>query len=152
MKLLKNLKSQLSGLNKIHFIIGLILFNVLRNFINFNPNMNKIREHVNKVFINTCIISILFFLGKLGIYKTFEREVDVIITKTERVDGTYLVYTDSGVYKCEDNYLLLKFNSSDMYSSLVPNKNYKFKILGFRNRLFSTYPNIIKVKEVHKTL
>lgn len=68
----------------------------------------------------------------------------VTINKTERVEGSYLVYSDKGVFRNEDTWYYFKFDSSDLYNNLRSGETYSCKSYGFRVPLFSMYPNLVK--------
>lgn len=73
--------------------------------------------------------------------------------KTESKD-VYMVYTkdENGevhVFKDEDTWYYLKFNSSDVYAEIEIGKTYEFDVYGLRIPFISSYQNIIKVKEVY---
>lgn len=56
-----------------------------------------------------------------------------------------LVYTEEcGVFEVQDNWFLGQFNSADTYGSLEEGQTYDFKTVGFRNGLFSMFPNILE--------
>jgi hypothetical protein len=57
----------------------------------------------------------------------------------------YLIYTDNGVYEISDQLFMLKFNSSDIYSSISIGDTITIKVSGARVHVMSTYPNIISV-------
>jgi len=81
---------------------------------------------------------------------SLSEELVVIPTKTERVDGRYLVFTNKGVFKDVDDYRFLKFNSSDVYAKINGHLNtpMRIKVTGFRIPLFSMYKNIITVEQL----
>lgn len=58
----------------------------------------------------------------------------------------YLVYTDKGTMKLEDDVLRGNWLSSDVYGSLRIDSTYTFTTSGYRIGLLSAYPNIIKVQ------
>lgn len=62
------------------------------------------------------------------------------------IESFYLVYTDKGSMKLEDDLLRGNWNSSDVYGGLKNDSTYTFKINGYRFGLFSMYPNIISVQ------
>ena len=67
--------------------------------------------------------------------------------------STYMVYTEleNGgvrVFRDEDNWARLKFNSSDIYAQLKPGKKYKFKVIGWRIPIISKYENIMTIEEI----
>ena len=64
-------------------------------------------------------------------------------TKHKKVENLYLVYTDKGTFKIEDQLFFGKFNSSD---GLKPENTYTFTVYGFRIPIFSIYQNIKEYK------
>jgi hypothetical protein len=104
---------------------------------------------IKKLPIYTGVL-ILFYIAMLFIYNFLTTDiVTTTITKTESkiIEGesVYMIYTKHGVFRNEDQWLELKFNSSDIYSKLIPNKTVTFKEVGIRNNYLSKYPNIIKI-------
>ena len=73
-------------------------------------------------------------------------------TKTERVlhndSSKYMVFTDTEVYENTDSLLNWKWNSSDIYATLLPHHTYQAEVYGFRIPFFSTYRNILSVKDI----
>jgi hypothetical protein len=71
------------------------------------------------------------------------------ITKSngDQIESFYLVYTDKGTIKLEDDILRGNWSSSDVYGSLKNDSTYTFTTSGFRNGFFSMYPNIIKINK-----
>lgn len=110
------------------------------------PFVDVIISTVKKVIL-TIIIAIALFIG-YPYYMT--STTDVTVVKTERViqknDNYYLIFTDKGVFRNEDSYRLMKFNSSDIYGELTEGKKVTLYHYGFRVHLFNWYPNIRKYK------
>ncbi len=73
-------------------------------------------------------------------------------TQTKRYGkhDTYLVFTDDGVFKNTDAWYRLKFSSSDLQGRLMKLKGKKVEIskYGWRMPIFSSYENILEIKEV----
>lgn len=67
-------------------------------------------------------------------------------TKHKKVENLYLVYTDKGTFKIEDQLFFGKFNSSDLYGGLKPENTYTFIVYGFQIPIFSMYQNIKEYK------
>ena len=69
------------------------------------------------------------------------------ITKSngDSIESFYLIYTDKGTLKLEDDLLRGNWVSSDMYGKLRNDSTYTFTTSGYRFGLFSMYPNIIKI-------
>jgi hypothetical protein len=64
----------------------------------------------------------------------------------DNIESFYLVYTDKGTFKLEDDIFRGNFYSSDVYGKLKQDSTYKFKTSGYRIGFISSYPNIIEVK------
>ena len=64
----------------------------------------------------------------------------------ETLQSFYLVYTDKGTFKLEDDLFRGNFRSSDIYGRLRQDSTYTFKTAGYRIGFMSSYPNIIEVK------
>lgn len=64
----------------------------------------------------------------------------------DRIESFYLVYTDKGTFKLEDDIFRGNFYSSDVYGKLKQDSTYTFKTAGYRIGFISSYPNIIEVK------
>jgi hypothetical protein len=62
------------------------------------------------------------------------------------VNSFYLVYTDKGTFKLEDDMFRGNFYSSDVYGKIKQDSTYTFKTSGYRIGWMSSYPNIIEVK------
>ena len=64
----------------------------------------------------------------------------------KELDSYYLVYTNKGTFKLEDDLFRGNFYSSDVYGKLRQDSTYTFKTSGYRIGFLSSYPNIIEVK------
>jgi hypothetical protein len=64
----------------------------------------------------------------------------------DNIESFYLVYTDKGTLKLEDDVLRGNWESSDVYGKLKNDSSYTFTTTGYRFGLFSMYPNIIGVQ------
>ena len=92
-------------------------------------------------------IILLLIAIHVGIGYAFKETITIVPTKTERVSGKYLVFTDKGVFQDTDDYRFLKWNSSDVYAKINGRlgKPTVVTVTGFRIPLFSMYQNIIEV-------
>lgn len=99
-----------------------------------------------KGLILTCIAVIV--LGYITQPYWTKVEQVVHVNKTERIEESYLVYTDKGVFKNEDSWHYFKFDSSDLYNNLTAGQDYVCKSYGFRNGFFSMYPNLVTCDKV----
>ena len=68
------------------------------------------------------------------------------ITKqvNDRVESYYLIYTEAGTLKLEDELIYGNFNSSDWYGQIRKDSTYTFHTVGYRIGYLSEYPNIVK--------
>jgi hypothetical protein len=93
---------------------------------------------------------IAFEISSYGHVNTIEAKVEGKERITQSVGNTiesfYLVYTDKGTFKLEDDMFRGNFYSSDVYGKLKQDSTYKFKTAGYRIGWMSSYPNIIEVK------
>jgi hypothetical protein len=61
-----------------------------------------------------------------------------------RIESYYLIYTEAGPLKLEDELLYGNFNSSDWYGQIRQDSTYTFETVGYRIGYLSEYPNIVK--------
>lgn len=109
---------------------------------------------MNKGFI---FLAGLVIVGLIGFQISAYTNVEMVTAKVEgkeRVteksgdsfESFYLVYTDKGTFKVEDDLFRGNFRSSDIYGKLRQDSTYTFKTAGYRIGIMSSYPNIIEVK------
>jgi hypothetical protein len=131
------------------------------------------KNKTKRITLLILIISIIgiLILGGVSTFLTVGNQREYIITdiivqteleneeteKGYKYSTKYLYFctTDKGkeiVFQNEDNFILGKFNSSDILAKLKKyeenGKPFKIKTAGFRIRIFSFYQNIIKVEEI----
>jgi hypothetical protein len=58
------------------------------------------------------------------------------------------LYTSCGVFSVSDSFWQGQWNSADIYAKIQPGHTYDFKAVGFRNGLFSAFPNVLSATEV----
>lgn len=75
--------------------------------------------------------------------------ITVYVSHKERVDSTYMVYTDKGPFKVSDNIFFWRWNSSDVYGQIEPNKSYRISVWGTRSGFLSLYKNIIDIEPIN---
>jgi hypothetical protein len=79
-----------------------------------------------------------------------EQTIEAVVNDKERVNtreySYYLVFTDKGTFKIEDQLFYGNFNSSDIYGSLKRESKYKFTLHGYRIGFLSSYPVIEKAE------
>ena len=71
------------------------------------------------------------------------------ITKSsgDQVESYYLIYTEAGTLKLQDELLYGNFNSSDWYGQIRRDSTYTFHTVGYRIGYLSEYPNIVKFEK-----
>lgn len=95
------------------------------------------------------LIAIVFCILIFGISGTgYPDYIKTTIIDIETHKGRYIVNTDNGTYKNVDNYLFMKFSSSDLAGEIkkLIGKEVKIKKVGWRIPLFSYYENILSVE------
>ena len=65
----------------------------------------------------------------------------------DNVESFYLIYTEAGPLKLEDDLLYGNFNSSDWYGQIRKDSTYTFETIGYRIGFMSSYPNIVKFQK-----
>jgi len=63
------------------------------------------------------------------------------------VESFYLIYTEAGPLKLEDDFFYSNFNSSDWYGQIRKDSTYTFETIGYRIGFMSSYPNIVKFQK-----
>lgn len=117
----------------------------------------KLRDIAELLVLPGIIVGFLLAMVLLGMSPQFisllhQETVTDTVVKSERVNngesGKYLVFGRNEVYQNTDSFPLLKFRSSDFYRDIQVGKTYRFKVVGWRIPLFSTYRNIVGFEEV----
>ena len=94
--------------------------------------------------------SIAFKISSYTNVNTIEAKVEgkerIVKKSGDDIESFYLVYTDKGTFKLEDDMFRGNFYSSDVYGKLKQDSTYNFKTSGYRIGFMSSYPNIIEVK------
>lgn len=106
--------------------------------------------------IITAIIGIIIIviIAVVSINYTYGNEQNLEITVKDKYiknnDGSdiYMVVdTNGNAYKITDMLFLGKFNSTDLYNKLNIGETYEIKTTGYRNKFFSSYPNINEIEK-----
>ncbi len=113
--------------------------------------MRSLQKLVFTLAIAGIIVAFIFGIG--GYWN--KQTVTVKVTDKERitqvVDGTsnsyYLIYSEAGTFKLEDDLFYGNFNSSDWYGQIKKDSTYTFDLVGYRVGFLSSYPNIVKFKK-----
>ena len=102
------------------------------------------------IVVSVIIASVAFSIAGYGNVQTVTATVNgkerITETVGDRIESFYLVYTDKGTMKLEDDLFRGNFYSSDVYGKLKQDSTYTFKTSGYRIGVLSSYPNIIEVK------
>lgn len=69
------------------------------------------------------------------------------LVKTDGSNSKYLIFTADEVFENTDEFILGKFNSSDLYRDLEIEKQYYCLVTGYRIPFLSWYRNIIKCEK-----
>jgi hypothetical protein len=109
---------------------------------------------MNKAIIGLVAIAIIGIIGvniagyaNKETFTTTVTDKERIVKKSgEALDSYYLIYTENGTYKLEDELLYGNFRSSDWYGKIKVDSTYEFTTIGFRIGFMSEYPNIVEFK------
>lgn len=109
-------------------------------------------KKVSKSIILIVVVIIVGLFGAAQLYaysQTHERTCTVSekYVKNSGQNSKYLIVCGDETYKIEDDFIILKFNSSDMYAKIKVGNTYKLKTKGMRIQLLSEYENINEVIE-----
>lgn len=109
--------------------------------------------------LTICAFVVAFIFAGCYIEYGNKQTYTVTVKKTEQVTKAtgsgedlsirsyYLVFTDKGVFRIEDQLFYDKFNSSDLYGELEAGGTYHITTTGFRSGFLSMYPNIVRVSK-----
>jgi len=86
------------------------------------------------------------FTNKETVKSTVTDKERIVKKSGESIESYYLIYTEAGTFKLEDELLYGNFNSSDWYGKIKPDSTYEFTTIGFRIGFLSEYPNIVEFK------
>lgn len=108
------------------------------------------------------ILGIILVLLAISIIKVSNEQTYEVTVQSKEVknesngDGKYLVFTidnttgESRVFEVTDSLWKWRFDSSDVYNTIIPEHTYKFTTGGYRVPLFSWYQNIYEVTEIEE--
>ena len=60
----------------------------------------------------------------------------------------YLIKTDKGTFRSEENMFAGKFESTDTYMKLKEGHKYHLKLVGYGKGIITDYKNILELKEI----
>lgn len=90
--------------------------------------------------------NIASFTNKETVKTTVTDKERIVKKSGENIESYYLIYTEDGTLKLEDELLYGNFNSSDWYGNIKVDSTYEFTTIGFRIGFLSEYPNIVEYK------
>lgn len=110
------------------------------------------------LFIGGIVILLAIVLIGFNIVNNLHTESysDCVVTEKDRTtnrdgESDMRVYTENcGVFRVADSVFMMRWNSSDVYSSIKEGKTYDFTTRGYRIGLMSKFPNIDTATEVKK--
>lgn len=104
------------------------------------------------IFIGVIVIGTLTF-GALG-YGNKQVIKSKVISKErilepnkQGVHSYYLIFTEAGPLKLEDDLIYGNFNSSDWYGQIITDSTYTFHTVGYRIGYLNAYPNIVSFEK-----
>lgn len=99
------------------------------------------------VFIASIAFSISGY-GNKQIIKTKVLDKErITISNNGKIQSYYLIFTEAGTLKLQDELVYGNFNSSDWYGQIRKDSIYTFHTVGYRIGFMSEYPNIIKFEK-----
>ena len=87
------------------------------------------------------------FSHKETIKTTVVDKERIVNRSGESIESYYLIYTEDGALKLEDELFYGNFNSSDWYGKIKVDSTYEFTTIGWRVGVLSEYPNIVEYKK-----
>ena len=108
--------------------------------------MRNIFAIIVLIVISTIIFNITSYVHTNTVTAKVTGKERTIKSDGDKIESFYLVYTDKGTMKLEDDVLRGNWYSSDVYGRLQEGTTYTFTTSGYRFGFFSSYPNIIEVK------
>lgn len=99
------------------------------------------------------VFTVLIAIGGTALNALVRNTQTCTIESKDRATGqngesSMRVYTkECGVLTVSDTIIGLSFDSADRYAQLKPGKRYELETMGIRIPVFSTFPNIIEIKE-----
>lgn len=100
------------------------------------------------------IVLVIVGIGYVNSIYFNQQTKSCLVTGKESVHiqgkNQYRVYTTCGTYKIEDSLSIFRYNSSDLYGSIIQNTNYDIHSGGYRLSFLSIFPNIISVNKTQQ--
>lgn len=105
---------------------------------------NTIKTVTVLILIVGVVYSMLYYGNKQTVKTTVTGKERIVTKSGDGIDSYYLIYTENGTFKLEDELFYGNFMSSDWYGKIKVDSTYEFTTIGFRIGIVSSYPNIVK--------
>ena len=99
------------------------------------------------VFIGMIIMKVGGYQNKQTIKTRVTDKERITKQSGDRLESYYLIFTEAGPLKLEDDIVYGNFNSSDWYGQIHRDSTYTFHTVGYRIGPVSEYPNIVNFEK-----
>jgi len=98
------------------------------------------------MIIGSIFLSIAGYQNKQTIKTKVTDKERITQNSGDEINSFYIIYTEAGTFKLEDDMFYGNFNSSDWYGQIHRDSTYTFETVGYRIGILSSYPNIVNFK------
>ena len=98
------------------------------------------------MIIGSIFLSIAGYQNKQTIKTKVTDKERITQNSGDEINSFYIIYTEAGTFKLEDDMFYGNFNSSDWYGQIHRDSTYTFETVGYRIGILSSYPNIVHFK------
>ena len=98
------------------------------------------------MIIGSIFLSIAGYQNKQTIKTRVTDKERITQNSGDKINSFYVIYTEAGTFKLEDDMFYGNFNSSDWYGQIHRDSTYTFETVGYRIGILSSYPNIVHFK------
>ena len=98
------------------------------------------------MIIGSIFLSIVGYQNKQTIKTKVTDKERITQNSGDKINSFYIIYTEAGTFKLEDDMFYGNFNSSDWYGQIHRDSTYTFETVGYRVGILSSYPNIVNFK------
>jgi hypothetical protein len=98
------------------------------------------------MIIGSIFLSIAGYQNKQTIKTRVTDKERITQNSGDKINSFYIIYTEAGTFKLEDDMFYGNFNSSDWYGQIHRDSTYTFETVGYRVGILSSYPNIVHFK------
>lgn len=111
--------------------------------------MNRFGFTVIIVFV---VIGVFYEISKYNAKqsvttKVIDKERITTSDQDGKIESYYLIFTESGTFKLEDDLVYGNFRSSDWYGQIRKDSTYTFDVIGYRIGYLSEYQNIVNFRK-----